>query len=108
VEPPRQSTVSQLSRRHQQLWAAYPWRMRLLWTIIWLIAFPIFYIYEFAIVYCLTCAFLVLWYSLDSRTRDKNEPSAYSVFNENCERLTGTFTGEQFDKSLRRGGGLVG
>ena len=39
--------------------------------------------------------------------RKAGEASAYSVFNENCEEIAGTFSGEKFDKQLRRGGGVM-
>ena len=35
--------------------------------------------------------------------RKAGEASAYSVFNENCEAIDGTFTAQQFEQNLRRG-----
>ena len=33
--------------------------------------------------------------------RNKDEPSAYSVFNPNCESIDGTLTAEQFENEIR-------
>ena len=41
--------------------------------------------------------------SMTIRAPGDNAPSAYSVFNDNCERLDGTFTAEQFEKQMRHG-----
>jgi hypothetical protein len=46
-----------------------------------------------------------MWYSLNRRRR-RNELSAYSVFNPNFEKIQGTFSGEDYDRQLRRGGVL--
>lgn len=42
---------------------------------------------------------------LNTRTgpKPKNEISAYSVFNENCEAIDGTLKGEQFEREIRYG-----
>ena len=37
---------------------------------------------------------------MDVRRRQKGELSAYSVFNENMERIDGTFTAEQFEERM--------
>ena len=60
-------------------------------------------------VYALTCLFLAIYYSMSTshERRDGENMSAYSVFNPNCERLTGTFTAEDFDRNMRRGGGVL-
>ena len=74
---------------------------------IWLVLWIGFVLIEFGIVF-LTLSLICLLYA-NTRTGPKtdNAPSAYSVFNENCERIAGTFTAEQFDNHLRRGGGLL-
>ena len=57
---------------------------------------------EFGVVYFTTTFFLFL-YIVGFSERKKSKKSAYSVFNDNCERLQGTFTAEQFDAQLRHG-----
>lgn len=71
----------------------------LLWSLLFGLAIEL----EFGIVYFIVSGFLLLYISTSTRRRKSNEKSAYSVFNENCERLQGTFTAEQFDKQLRQG-----
>lgn len=45
---------------------------------------------------------LLLGICLNTRVKPKGkkEPSAYSVFNENCEAIDGTFKAEMFEKQL--------
>ena len=52
------------------------------------------------------CALIVLVCLNTSKNRRKSGPSAYSVFNPNCERLEVQFTAEQFERELR-GGALL-
>ncbi len=42
-------------------------------------------------------------YSLYGSRRPRHEPSAYSVFNKDCESIDGTLTAEQFERELRYG-----
>ncbi|CAK9301149.1 unnamed protein product [Gordionus sp. m RMFG-2023] len=42
---------------------------------------------------------------LNEPNQDVNSLSAYSVFNPNCEKIQGTFSGEDIDANLRSGGG---
>jgi hypothetical protein len=44
-----------------------------------------------------------MWKNLGSNRR-RNQLSAYSVFNPNFEKLPGTFSAEDYDRQLRRGG----
>lgn len=46
---------------------------------------------------------------LNTRTRPKkkNEISAYSVFNKNCESIPGTLKAEQFEREMRYGASAV-
>jgi len=73
---------------------------------LWLILLGLAIEVEFAMVYCVASAILVVYLTTSTRKRSRNEMSAYSVFNENCERIQGTFTAEQFEKQLRSGGNL--
>jgi len=75
----------------------------LLWTVLWLILFGLAVELEFGIVYCIVSTFVFLYVGTSTKKRKSTEKSAYSVFNDNCERLQGTFTAEDFDKQLRRG-----
>lgn len=66
---------------------------------------------EFLIVFCIisTIAF-IWWFGLDYSSNGSKKDgihSAYSVFNENQARLPGTFTAEDIDRTIRRGGGIM-
>ena len=50
---------------------------------------------------------MLVWQSMEEYRRGPRELSAYSVFNENMERLDGTFTSEQWEKELRYGPAAV-
>lgn len=56
----------------------------------------------------LQCVIVLMIYGMyeftDVRERQPGELSAYSVFNPNCEAITGTFKAEDIDKQYRRGG----
>ena len=71
--------------------------------ILWFILLGLSIEMQFGAVYCMLSAFVLLYIGTSTRSRKKNEKSAYSVFNKNCEKLDGTFTAEQFDKQLRSG-----
>ncbi|CAG0879454.1 unnamed protein product [Cyprideis torosa] len=49
-----------------------------------------------------------MWKSLRTKRRDSNEVSAYSVFNEGCTPIQGTFQAETFEKHLGMKGLVLG
>ncbi|XP_004524305.1 uncharacterized protein LOC101456693 [Ceratitis capitata] len=75
----------------------------ILFTFFWVTLYIIFIKLQFGMVY-LICSALVGLY-LNTRTGPKklNEVSAYSVFNKNCESISGTLKAEQFEKEIRFG-----
>lgn len=79
------------------------WKIIFLKFLIWLTLFVIFIRLEFGIIYFIISLLYFIWNSLDSRRR-RNGLSAYSVFNPNFEKIQGTFSGEDYDRQLRRGG----
>ncbi|XP_064621377.1 uncharacterized protein LOC135484145 isoform X2 [Lineus longissimus] len=85
--------------------ATYPYTSLILKVILWLVLWCLFIELEFGAVYFVTSLLYVIYASL--RTGPRNGPSAYSVFNENFETLEGTFTAEEFDSQMRRGGGMM-
>ena len=68
--------------------------------LLWLILFGLFCEIEFGIVYVVLSLFFIIYYNTSTKKRSKSKLSAYSVFNENFEKLDGTFTAEQFEKEL--------
>jgi len=79
------------------------WQIILIKFLLWLTLFVIFLRLEFGAIYFIVSLLYLMWYSLDRRRR-RNELSAYSVFNPNFEKIQGTFSGEDYERQLRRGG----
>ena len=91
-----------------QEYVLYP-RLRIfLRIVLWCCCFGFFVQVGFGSVFFVLSLFYFMYKSMRSDTRRPWEPSAYSVFNENCEAIDGTLTGEQFDKELKFGAGSVG
>ena len=92
----------------QEYVALYP-RLRIfLRIVLWCCCFGFFVQIGFGSVFFVLSLFYFMYLSMKSGTRRSWEPSAYSVFNENCEAIDGTLSGEQFDKELKFGAGSVG
>ncbi len=68
--------------------------------ILWIILFIIFIKLEFGIVYFVVSLLFILFHNTNRISRRGNKLSAYSVFNPNCERIQGTLTPEQVEKSI--------
>lgn len=71
----------------------------LLWLIIW----GLFVEIGFGAVYFVLSILLFVYFNTRTGPKRGDGPSAYSVFNPNCERLDGTITAEQFESELRYG-----
>jgi hypothetical protein len=82
------------------------WQIVLIKFLMWLTLYVIFIRIEFDIIYLIVSLFYLIWSTLGSsrRRRHHHELSAYSVFNPNFEKLQGTFSAEDYDRQLRRGG----
>lgn len=61
------------------------------WATCWMIAIEL----KFGIVYLLFSALFGIYFNTRTGPRRKDEVSAYSVFNKNCESIKGTLTAEQ-------------
>lgn len=84
-----------------------PWFARALKVFLWLVLWGFFIEIEFGVVYFVVSILFFLFHSLRGSRRKPSEPSAYSVFNENCEAIDGTLTAEQFERELRGGPSAV-
>lgn len=66
---------------------------------------------EFFVVFLIVAALYLLYrFGLDhgkSQGGGGGIRSAYSVFNENCQSIPGTFSARDIDRNLRRGGGVM-
>lgn len=72
----------------------------LLWAILYVIAVE----YQFGAVYFVLSALVFICLNTRSGPKQQDEPSAYSVFNPNCEAIEGTLDASQFEREIRYGG----
>ncbi|KAG7200193.1 hypothetical protein KM043_000625 [Ampulex compressa] len=79
----------------------------LLYFILWATLYVIALEFEFGAVYFILSMFLFIWFNTRSGPRKMGEPSAYSVFNPNCEAIEGTLDASQFENEIRYGIGSV-
>ncbi|XP_012060829.1 PREDICTED: uncharacterized protein LOC105624079 [Atta cephalotes] len=75
----------------------------LLWATLYMIALE----YEFGAVYFVLSALIFICLNTRSGPKRRGEPSAYSVFNPNCEAIEGTLDASQFEKEIRYGIGGI-
>lgn len=66
------------------------------WATCWMIAIEL----KFGIVYLLFSALFGIYFNTRTGPRRKDEVSAYSVFNKNCESIKGTLTAEQLASEM--------
>ena len=83
------------------LWEKYHGETILKFSL-WVCLLGFFVQVGFGAVYFVISLFYLMYTSMTSRSK-KGAPSAYSVFNEDFERIDGTFTAEQFERQLRHG-----
>ena len=85
----------------------YPRLISFLKLLLWIVLWGFFIQVEFGTVYFIVSMFYWVYTSMREGTRKVWEPSAYSVFNENCEAIDGTLNAEQFERELKFGAGAV-
>lgn len=83
------------------------WFIRFLKVLFWILLWGFFIQIEFGTVFLFVSMFYWVYTSMQADTRKPWEPSAYSVFNENCEAIDGTLNAEQFERELKYGAGAV-
>ena len=71
----------------------------LLWALLW----GFFIEVGFGAVYLVSSLLFLMVVSLRGSRRKQGEPSAYSVFNADCQPIQGTLSAEQFERELRYG-----
>ena len=76
-------------------------QLMILRWIVWAVLFGIFVEMEFGTVFFVLSLFYFIYLSLRYSRRNPWEPSAYSVYNKNCEAIDGSLTAEQFERELR-------
>lgn len=58
---------------------------------------------KFGTVFLLFSALFGIYFNTRTTPRKRNEISAYSVFNDNCQSIDGTLKAEQFEREIRYG-----
>lgn len=79
----------------------------LLYLLLWIILYIVAIEWEFGAVYFVITTLIFICLNTSSRPKKKGIPSAYSVFNPNCEAIDGTLDASQFDKEIRFGAASV-
>lgn len=79
----------------------------LLYFLLWVTLYVIALKYEFGAVYFVLSALIFICLNTRSGPKRRGEPSAYSVFNPNCEAIEGTLDASQFEKEIRYGIGGI-
>lgn len=69
------------------------------WATCWMIAIEL----KFGIVYLLFSALFFVYFNTRTGPKRRDEVSAYSVFNKNCESIKGTLTAEQLAGEMMYG-----
>ncbi|KAG5671934.1 hypothetical protein PVAND_002102 [Polypedilum vanderplanki] len=72
----------------------------LIYFLIWITLYAIAIELSFGTVYFMFSLLLGICLNTREKPKGKKEVSAYSVFNENCESIDGTFKAEMFEKQL--------
>lgn len=71
--------------------------------LLWASLMTLFVHIEFGAVYFVCSVFYLIFTNFRSGPKKIGAPSAYSVFNPNCEGIDGTLTAEQFERELKFG-----
>lgn len=74
---------------------------------LWLLVWNFFIELRFGSVFFVVSFLFFIYFTTQSKPRTDGSPSAYSVFNPNCESIDGTLKAEQFESELRYGPGSV-
>ena len=85
----------------------FSWFILFLKFLFWILLWGFFIQIEFGTVFFFVSMFYWVYASMQAGSRKAWEPSAYSVFNENCEAIDGTLNAEQFERELKFGAGSV-
>lgn len=66
------------------------------WVTLYIIAIEL----QFGIVFLMLSALFGIYLNTRTGPKKRNEISAYSVFNKNCESIDGTLKAEQFEREI--------
>ena len=97
-EPPLDPTLEDAAAPTKRNWKIIAIQL-VIWALLWMFFLKI----GFGAVFFVVSIPCFIYKNLGRRSPNSKAPSAYSVFNPDCERIDGTFTAEQFEKELRFG-----
>ena len=100
----RETYINDNNLHHEGIFYSSRWLLTLKF-LLWICLFAFFVQIEFGSVFFIISMLYIVYNSMTTGSRRKNELSAYSVFNRDCERLDGTLTAEQFESELKYGAG---
>lgn len=90
--------IIEASSSDSRSWLTYcTW---LIYFLIWATLFAIAVELKFGSVFFMLSLLIGICVNTRVKPKGKKEISAYSVFNENCESIDGTFKAEMFEKQL--------
>ncbi|XP_053950089.1 uncharacterized protein LOC128858120 [Anastrepha ludens] len=81
--------------------------LRVVFTSFWITLYVIAIKLQFGIVYLMLSALIGIYFNTRTTPKKRNEISAYSVFNKNCESIDGTLKAEQFEREIRFGAASI-
>ena len=81
-------------------WSRLDWAILGTKALLWLSLLYLCVLLEVGAAFVVSSGFAAIWLNLGTG-RKKGKPSAYSVFNPNCEAIDGTLTAEQFEREIR-------
>ncbi|XP_037807667.1 uncharacterized protein LOC119601046 [Lucilia sericata] len=78
----------------------FEYTLRIVYVAFWVTLYIIAIELQFGIVYLMFSALAGIYLNTRTGPKKRNEISAYSVFNKNCESIDGTLKAEQFEREI--------
>lgn len=78
----------------------FKYALYIVYTAFWITLYIIAIELQFGIVFFMFSALVAIYLNTRTGPKKRNEISAYSVFNKNCESIDGTLKAEQFEREI--------
>ncbi|TMW50021.1 hypothetical protein DOY81_004887 [Sarcophaga bullata] len=78
----------------------YQYALQVVYIAFWVTLYIIAIELQFGIVFLMFSALVAIYLNTRTGPKKRNEISAYSVFNKNCESIDGTLKAEQFEREI--------
>ncbi|KAL1512654.1 hypothetical protein ABEB36_002213 [Hypothenemus hampei] len=85
-------------------WTVLDYVQCIILFLLWATVYVIFIQFQFGTVYLVVSAIIGMYLNTRTSPKKKNEISAYSVFNKNCESIDGTLDAEKMTRDMIYGG----